>query len=68
MAVSFLMILVILAGLLVILGCAYWVMSGTSLEGNFRSKAPNLRSCPQCGKPLDRQLDYCPHCSLRISV
>jgi hypothetical protein len=68
MAVSFLMILVILVGLLVVIGCAYWVMSGTSLEGNFRSKAQNLRNCPQCGTPLDSRLDYCPHCSLRISV
>lgn len=65
---SILMILVILVGLLVIIGCAYWVMSGTSLEGNFRNKAPNLKTCPQCGKPLDAKLDHCPHCSLRISV
>lgn len=66
--VSLLMILVVAAGLLVIVGCAYWVMSGTSLEGAFRNKAPNLKNCPQCGALLDSKLDHCPHCSLRISV
>lgn len=66
--VSVLMILVIAVGLLVVIGCAYWVMSGTSLEGNFRIQAPNLKNCPQCGAPLDSQLDHCSHCSLRISV
>lgn len=66
--VSILMVLVVTVGLVIVIGCAYWVMSGTSLEGNFRNKAPNLKNCPGCGAPLDPKLDHCPHCSLRISV
>ncbi|MES2791345.1 MAG: hypothetical protein V4719_17140 [Planctomycetota bacterium] len=64
-----LILLVVAVGLVIIIGCAYWVMTGaTAAGGNFRNKAPNLRCCPQCGAPLDAGLDHCPQCSLRISV
>jgi hypothetical protein len=65
---SILMLLVVIVGLLLVIGCSYWVLSGSSLEGVVRNKAPNLKECPRCGGPLDSQLDHCPRCSLRISV
>lgn len=65
---SLVVLLIVAIGLIIVVGCAYWVLSGTSLEGSFRNKAPNLKTCPQCGTPLDPRLDHCPACSLRTSV
>ena len=65
---SYAVLLVVAFGLIIVVGCAYWILSGTSLEGSFRNKAPNLKKCPQCGAALDSRLDHCPACSLRTSV
>ncbi len=62
------LMLVVVVGLAVVVGCGFWVMSGTALEGTFRNKAQNLKACPQCGAMLDSTLDSCPKCSLRVSV
>ena len=65
---QFLLLLFVVLGFLIVMGCGYWVMSGTSLEGSFRIQAQNLRKCPKCGSELDAKLDHCPKCSLRVSV
>lgn len=55
-------------GLVGVVGCAYWVMSGVTTEGTFRVQAPNLNTCPNCGATLDRKLDHCPQCQIRTSI
>lgn len=62
------MLLVAVMGLLIIVGCGYWVMSGAAQEWGFRVQAPNLKTCPQCGASLNPNLDHCEKCSLRTSV
>lgn len=65
---SIMLLLVVIVGLVVVVACGYWVMAGTNAGGTFRTQAPNLTTCPQCGARLDSKLDYCPKCSLRTSV
>ncbi len=65
---SIMLLFFVVIGFLIVIGCGYWVMSGSSLEGGFRVQPPNLRACPQCGATLDPRLDQCPKCSLRVSV